>query len=333
MSKATKIAITGASGMVGYYVARNLVHNGYYNLVLLLRPGARNQHLKNFHSIELDFEDHDSLSNSLKDVNTVIHCAASLFGTKDELKKGNQLLTEKIVNAALDQNVKRMIYMSSVACLDRWRKERTKEENIMQDRARATEYAYSKYLSELEVHRGIAEGLNAVILYPSQILGLFYSDNPNTQLWKRIADQKYFYPIGSTGVVDVRDVAEAVKQILVRNIPSGQFILNAENVSFEQLFNSFREKINKNVLSHPLPAWLHRYGSLFFSIYYLFKLRLSHPYSNKYLRQLAFNFSFDNSRSRSQLNLDYRTLKKTLDDLALIIQRQGKWSDQQFLQL
>lgn len=319
MRRDAKIIVTGASGMVGCYIARQLLREGYENVVLPIRKGKVHWIKNELPLTEIDFEDPKQLSDCFQGAECIIHSAARLFGTKEELMESNPQLTRRIVNAALDNGIQRLIHISSVACLDRWRKELTKEEHILQEKSKVTDYSYSKYLAELEVHRGRAEGLSAVILYPTQILGHFYPDNPNTRLWHRIAQQKQFYPIGSLGVIDIRDLVSAVITVLQKELDTGEFIINAENISYQELFNTFRSKIGVQPLRRALPKWLHHYGAPIFSLYYgLLRLRWNHPYSNTYLRQLAFPFSYDHSKSKEVLELTYRPLATSLSDIAAI---------------
>ena len=87
-------------------------------------------------------------------------------------------------------------------------------------------FAQSKYFSELEVHRGIAEGIHAMVLSPSVILGNNERTTSSATIWNQILKFPQFAPQGANGFVDVRDVVKAANACL-KNWKSGvKFIIN-----------------------------------------------------------------------------------------------------------
>ena len=84
----------------------------------------------------------------------------------------NVVGTANVVNMALEKNVRRFIHISSVAALGRKTNgAHVNEEKKWEENKFNTHYAISKYRSELEVWRGIAEGLNGIIVNPSTVIG------------------------------------------------------------------------------------------------------------------------------------------------------------------
>ena len=79
-------------------------------------------------------------------------------------------------------------------------------------------YAKTKYLAEMEVWRGEAEGLNCVVVNPSLILGEADWNKSSTQLMKYVFDEHKFYPQGNLNYVDVQDVAECIFKLTIGNI-------------------------------------------------------------------------------------------------------------------
>ena len=71
-------------------------------------------------------------------------------------------------------------------------------------------YAISKYEGEMEVWRGIAEGLDAVIVNPSVIIGKNAGFEGSGAIFKLVKDGLSFYTRGATGIVDVEDVAKSM---------------------------------------------------------------------------------------------------------------------------
>ena len=92
-----------------------------------------------------------------------------------------------------------------------------------------TNYAISKYYGEMEVWRGIAEGLNAVIVNPSTVLGYGDWNHQAMHFLKMHIMDFPWYTNGVNGFVDVEDVSRAIVRLLATNISSERFILNGEN--------------------------------------------------------------------------------------------------------
>jgi nucleoside-diphosphate-sugar epimerase len=101
-------------------------------------------------------------------------------------------------------------------------------------------YSESKYLSEMEVWRAIFQGLNAVIVNPSVIIGPGDWKSGSSLLFTSVWKGLKFYTRGATGFVDVRDVTLAMTQLMAddvwENVKNQRYILNAENISFRELF-------------------------------------------------------------------------------------------------
>jgi nucleoside-diphosphate-sugar epimerase len=94
-------------------------------------------------------------------------------------------------------------------------------------------YAKSKYLAEMEVWRGVAEGLNAVIVNPSVILGEADWNKSSTQLFKYANSEPTYYPKGSLNYVDILDLSECVYQLVTSDIVGERFVLNAGTFLFK----------------------------------------------------------------------------------------------------
>ena len=99
-----------------------------------------------------------------------------------------------------------------------------------------SEYGRSKYLAENEVWRGIAEGLEAVIVNPVIIIGAGKWDNGSTEIFKSVYEEFPFYTTGTTGFVDAADVANAMIQLMQSNTSASRFIVSTENISYENIF-------------------------------------------------------------------------------------------------
>jgi nucleoside-diphosphate-sugar epimerase len=154
--------------------------------------------------------------------------------------------TRNVVNAALEQRVRRFCHVSSVAALgvppDM---PYAADENYQGAGTDNTRYGCSKEGSEKEVMRGMAEGLNAFIVNPSVILGMACGAKGTTSLFRKLYRGILFYPNGSNGFVDVWDVVRAMIILMNSPISGERFILNGVNIRFQDLFREVSELFGK----------------------------------------------------------------------------------------
>jgi dihydroflavonol-4-reductase len=112
-----------------------------------------------------------------------------------------------------------------------------------------TGYSESKFFSETEIWRGIEEGLDAVIVNPSIILGPANWETGSARLFKTIWDGMPFYTRGVTGYVDVMDVVRPMIQLMDPEIfetaKNQRYILSAGNISFRELFSQIADVLEK----------------------------------------------------------------------------------------
>jgi len=152
------------------------------------------------------------------------------------------------VNAALDAGIKKMVYVSSVAALGRIREDEMINETMnWTEETSNSSYGQSKYLAELEVWRGIGEGLNAVVVNPSVILGAGDWNSGSSEIFKTYYNNFPWYADGITGFVDVKDVAAIMIQLMDSNITAERFIVSAENRTYQEIFNLIARNFNKKL--------------------------------------------------------------------------------------
>ena len=189
------------------------------------------------------------LEEAMKDVEQVYHCAAIVSFNpkrKQEMYKINIEGTANVVNAALDAGIKKMVYISSVAALGRIRENETVNETMnWTEQTSNSAYGQSKYMAEMQVWRGIGEGLNALIVNPVIILGPGDWNSGSSKIFKSIYDEFPWYANGSSGFVDVRDVAKAMIELMNSDVTAERFIISAENRSYADVFNMIANAFGK----------------------------------------------------------------------------------------
>ncbi len=199
--------------------------------------------------IDGDVLDTHVLEDAMEDMDGVIHSAAKVsFEGRDkhEMYKINIEGTANVVNAALLKNVQKLVHISSVAALGRTSNgETVSETKQWEDSGINTNYAISKYQSELEVWRGSGEGLHTVIVNPSTILGYGNWNNSSCAIFKSAYHEFPWYSNGINGFVSVEDTARATVLLMESGITNERFIINGDNWSFRQLFNTIADAFGK----------------------------------------------------------------------------------------
>lgn len=323
--KNSLVLITGASGLVG----RNL-------LEALAEKGVRTRAVYNnnpIHSIsseltevvQCDLLDVIALDEIMKDVTHVFHCAGLVsFSPKnvDKLYKVNMEATANMVNASLRLGVKKFIHVSSVAALSH-----SKEKTMIDEEMKpVTEkqngaYGYSKYLGELEVWRGIAEGLDAVIVNPSIILGPSENNNGSSAIFKNVYDGFNWYSEGVNGFVGVKDVCKAMMLLMDSKVSAERFIICAENISYRDVFFNIADAFGKKRPSKKVTPFLAQLVWRLEAVKSLFSK--TEPLVTKDTAATALELSYyDNSKLKSLLpQFEYESVKSVIEEACKAFQQ------------
>ena len=247
------ILVTGGTGLVGAHLLHKLTEKGE-KPVALIRPGSdKLKTLRTFHYytsnaetlfnniswIEGDILDYHSIISATKGITNVYHCAASVsFQSSDShtLIETNIQGTTNIVNACLENKISKLAHVSTIGTLGRADSTGIVTEETHWNNKKSSVYSTSKYHAEMEVWRGIAEGLKAVIVNPSIILGPGDWNNGSSKLFSTMYNGLKFYSQGTNGFVDVNDVAVSLIKLMESEITGERFIINSENISYKKLF-------------------------------------------------------------------------------------------------
>jgi dihydroflavonol-4-reductase len=258
------VLVTGGTGFLGAYIIKELVEKGH-----AVRAIRRSTKLPSFipdsildqvEWVDGDILDVVSLEEAMEGVDTIIHSAAIVsFVKKDREKmyKVNVEGTANVVNMALEKNIGRLVYISSVAALGRTANSGVvNEERKWEESKINTHYAKSKYKAELEVWRGMAEGLPAVILNPSTILGYGDWNSSSCAIFKSVYHEFKWYSPGINGFVAVEDVARAAVLLMESSISEQRYILNGDTWPFKKLLETMADGFGKKRPHRVTTPWL-----------------------------------------------------------------------------
>jgi len=261
------ILVTGGTGLVGAHLLYELTNSGL-KVKALRREQSNTGWVKKIFSyysnrvdelfaqiewVEGDILDYLSLEEALKGVTCIYHCAAivSFHGDDNDMMLNNNVKgTGNLIDAAIHNGVRQFCHVSSIAALGKTQDgSEITEETYWTPSKRKSGYSLSKFFSEMEVWRGIEEGLDAVIVNPSIIMGPGNWEIGSPKLFQSIWKGLNYYTRGISGFVDVRDVVKAMILLMDDNrfeqVKNQRFILNAGNLSYQDFFNKIADGLNK----------------------------------------------------------------------------------------
>ena len=263
------IFVTGGTGLIGSFLLRALRARGL--AVRALHRGAvPADAAQGVEWVAGDILDTEQLRMALTpDVTHVFHCAGLVsYAPQDEdlLLAVNVQGTAAVVDACLERPGIRLAHVSSVAALGGPAAgSMSGPDGVLPVTEKASwdlgaahpAYATSKYLGELEVWRGIAEGLSAVIVNPSVVLGPGDWNRSSTRLLRYAHQQHRFYTRGLINFVDVRDVvAQLLALALDQPTLSGErYILSAEAVPLATFFRQAATALERRPPTVAVPDW------------------------------------------------------------------------------
>jgi nucleoside-diphosphate-sugar epimerase len=243
------VLVTGASGLLGSQLIKTLVQQNirvraiYRSSVPSMEGADRVQWVKG------DILDAPGLADAMLGVTQVYHCAGMVSfspAQKHILYKINIEGTANIVNASLDAGVQKLVHVSSVSALGRIRQNTIVNETMnWTEETSNSEYGKTKYLGEMEVWRGIGEGLDAVIVNPVIILGDGDWEKGSTGIFKNVYREFKWFTDGVTGFTDVVDVAKAMTMLMNSTISGQRFIISTANMGYHELFTQIAQTFKK----------------------------------------------------------------------------------------
>lgn len=316
------ILVTGGTGFLGSYLIRSLVAAGKPVRALYRKaPSPRLQDLSGkIEWVPGDILDVCALEDAMQGVTQVYHCAAVVSfqpGQAASLMKINVEGTANVVNLALDAGVKKLVYVSSVAAIGRAREQAAIDEDCeWEDSPNNSRYSVSKYQGEMEVWRGIAEGLDAVIVNPSIILGAGFWDEGSGTLLKNAWKEFPYYTEGVNGFVDVQDVVKAMMLLMDSPVSGERFILSADNWGYRQLFTAMAHALGKKPPHIAAKPWMAEVVWRLEKIKGLFTGK--QPVVTKETARTAqLKVYYDNKKIRTALpEFNFRPLEETIREIA-----------------
>lgn len=313
----TMILVTGGTGLVGRHLLLSLTQQEQ-PIKATYRDKKRIEEVAAFFAfakaesqfskvswVKACITDVTALGHAFEGITHVYHCAALIsfdpYQTR-QLRKTNVEGTANVVNLCLANSIQKLCYASSIATLAQLPNNPVTEANFWDPNAQNTVYAISKYGAEMEVWRGSQEGLNVIIFNPGIILGEGNYDSGSGVLFKKVSKGLTYYPTGSSGFVDVKDVVALLIKGMQSDINKKRFILVGHSVSYKKVLQHIAEKLDVKSPKIALSKWVLKLGARLDFLMGLFtrKRRLTQIDALALLQQNAF------SSDLAQTTFDYK---------------------------
>ena len=338
MSLHPTLLLTGATGLVGSHALLQLVQKEI-TVRAFVRPGsnyrARLTEIFSWYSapaklidqyiefVEGNLLDIGSLEDALHGIETVIHAAACVregIESIDMLEKVNVEGTGNLVNVCMEMNIHWFLHVSSVATLGPNPEGLVDEDFFFKFNPRLSRYALSKYAAEQEVWRAVEEGLKAVVINPSFILGPSESESSSSSIFFAAASGIPFYADGSGGYVDVRDVAEIIHRLYALRTSGKRYIVSAENIGTKVFLTQIATAMHSKPPSQPVREWMILPALFFFGIRTFFTGKKA-PFSRSVIRMAQSRNAYDNSRIKECTGVQFRPVQTAIDETAVHMRR------------
>ena len=308
--------VTGASGHFGANMVRALVAQGRA-VKAIIHVERRALDGLQVQTVNADILDPASLDRAFKDTDMVYHLAASIsLADTREMKAVNAIGTKNVVEACLRNRVKRLVHFSSIHAVAYSPARNMIDEGCpLVDSVDCSTYARSKAAGEEEVHRGVQQGLNAIIIRPSAMLGPHdYQPSFFGRLLVGLARGRFLGLVsGGFDWVDVRDVVDGAIRAAETAPAGSEYLLSGHWESSESVAAMVDSITDSGIPKFICPLWL---------------ASLAAPFATAFARMagrrpLFTTFAIDTIRSSEsvshdkatrELGYDPRPLHRSIED-------------------
>ncbi len=238
--------VTGASGFLGWHVAKMLAAKGI-RVKALVRQGSRLRELDEVERVTGDLRDAKSVADAMSGCGLVFHVAADYrlwSKNPEDLYHSNVEGTRNVLTAAVKAGVDRVVYTSTVGCIGIPGDGREgNEETAVSVDEMTGHYKRSKFLAEQEALQFAAEGLPVVIVNPTAPVG--DHDFKPTPTGKIIVDflagRMPAYIDTGLNLIDASDIALGHWLACEHGRPGERYVLGSRNLTLREILGILSE--------------------------------------------------------------------------------------------
>lgn len=328
------ILVTGGTGLLGSHLLYDLLMDG--KDVIAIRRSTKNvpqvrevfsyytdkpaEMLDQVKWVEADMLNCHDVLEAMEGIDEVYHCAAIVsFDPSQHAKmiRSNTRGTANMVNAALENKVKKFVHVSSTAAIGKPVDGQLADETMIWTESKNnTGYSVSKFQSEMEVWRGIQEGLNAVIVNPSIILGPGFWSQGSSSIFTKIDKGLRFYSNGMTGYVGVWDVVKAMRQLMESDITEERYLVTAENYTYREVFNRVADELETKRPDIEGTKFMSELAWRADWVKSKFFRCGEHTFTKERVRAARNVVRFDNTKIKKALNFEFEPIDQVIKKVA-----------------
>lgn len=265
-----------------------------------------------------DILDPKSLPRAMENVNWVFHLAAVADHRRasvDALYRANVEGARHVFQAAKDAGVKRVIFTSSSAALGVPRSGKPLMDESDQFNLKPEEfpYGYSKHLAEQILQEYVEQGLDAVTVLPSAVLGprdiKFIAGELIIQAIKGTVPA---IPTGGLNYIDARDCIDGHIAAAEKGRCGERYLLATHNMSHREVMEIIAQELGTRVPRLDIPPWaVPLIGEV---VGLLNWLGFDLPINREAVRMSRQHLYYDNHKAVSELGLRVRPFAESVRD-------------------
>jgi len=312
--------VTGATGLLGNVLVRELV-SMRRDVKVFVRKTSDTVCFNGCEVEKLygDVLDLDSLVRAFKDAENIYHLASVISimpGPNKSLREVNLTGANNVIKACCKSGIKRLIYTSSIHAFKEVENVSTIDESLPFDPfSPMGEYNRTKAMASLAVKEAVREGLDAVIVCPTAVIGPydFKISNMGSLFIEYCSKRQKIIIDGAYDFVDVRDVAVGHILAAEKGKTGETYILSGQRLTITELMSILEDLTGIPAPKHKLPQWLAYAVAFVTPVYY--KLSRNKPIFTTYsLKTVKSNSFISHKKASEELGFSPRPIRETIED-------------------
>ena len=255
------ILVTGADGLLGSNLVRELLKRGH-TIKVLVQANRQTATLNglDLEKVEGDLLNYESLAKAAQGTEAIFHVAAntSIWPSRDGMvNKVNIEGTQNIIKLTKTLNLKKLIYVGTANSFSFGTKENPGKEDTKYICGKyGLDYMDSKYRAHQLVIEAVKEGLKAVVVNPTFMLGPFDSIPSSGAMIMAVYQQKVpgFSP-GGKNYICAKDAAVGIANALEKGRVGESYIIGNVNLSYEEAFTKIANVLEVAPPKIKMPKW------------------------------------------------------------------------------
>ncbi len=302
-----QVLVTGGSGFVGANLVAALLERGD-SVRILRRETSVSKSVEALDCEEIvgDVLDSATVSKAVEGCDTVFHLASIVAywrAKKKQVYRVNVEGTRTVMAACVNHSVKRVVHTSTVSAIGipnqgEW----ACEESVFDARSRQMAYSDSKRLGEIEVHKAIGQGLNAVIVNPAQVMGPGDHGLYMGNIFKSSKRGTFTaVPIGGLCVVNVRAVVMGLIAAADKGRCGERYILGGENLTYMEIASILANLVGSTPPRYIVPNWVLKPTAIIVDVFNRVT-RIPATICGEHVRLGADFLYYDSSKAQAELD-------------------------------